>query len=67
MTLNEYSEWRANPQTKEIFKVIDQYIKNLQEDLGNTAGWDSKTDARHAGSIYALKWVLAMEYEETKE
>ncbi len=67
MNLEDFTDWRASPLTKEIFASIEQRIGDILLDLGVSAGRDSVEDARRSGAIVALRDVLNIEYEDTKQ
>ena len=66
MTSTEFKDWRASPQTKEVFNLIANRVQDLREDLGRNAGYHDVEDARRSGAIQALLDILSIEFEETQ-
>jgi hypothetical protein len=66
VTLEDFKDWKASPQTKEIFNLVAERIYNLQVELGLSAGADSILDAKRSGAIQALTDLLTIDHEETQ-
>lgn len=67
MTKADFSDWKANPITKQVFSQIRKRIVDLQEELGGTAGQSVLEDGKRVGAIQAYLDFLDIEYEASDD
>ena len=54
----DFIDWKSNPITKEVFSSLHERIRQLQEELGGSAGLDVRQDAMKVGAIQACRDFL---------
>jgi hypothetical protein len=67
MQKSDFIDWKNHPTTREVFKILEQYISGLQKELGEQAGKDSYLDAIKVGAIRAYTDVLEIEFGDGQE
>jgi len=60
ITKADFIDWKTHPVTKEVFASLHERIFQLQEELGGSAGIDTRMDAMKVGAIQACKDLLEM-------
>ena len=63
MTKSDFIDWKASPLTKALFNRIQGNILGLQEELGKSAGVDTRLDAIKVGAIQAYNDVLDIDFD----
>ena len=61
---SDFIDWKSHPVTKEVFASIYERIRQLQEELGNTAGSDVRQDSLKVGAIQACRDILELNVED---
>lgn len=64
MTKSDFIDWKSDPRTKEVFKVIEQECFIIAERLARVAGQNDKQDRYESGVIRGMERILDVNYEE---
>ena len=64
MNSDEFSSWKANPVTKQVFAAIQELIYEGQVELGYSAGADPIVDRYKVGKINGLQTILDLTIED---
>lgn len=73
MTLNEWKEWKVNPQTVEFFAFLNRLREITKEEwaqdlyVGGTADATSQRNAGALGQVRLLDVLLRIDYESIEE
>ena len=61
---SDFIDWKSNPVTKEVFSLVNERIRQLQEELGGSAGADVRQDSMKVGAIQACRDILEMSIDD---
>ena len=61
---SDFIDWKSHPVTKEVFSSITERIRQLQEELGGSAGESVRQDAMKVGAIQACRDILELNIED---
>jgi len=73
MTKEAFEEWKSNPTTIEIYKILGDLKKSLQDNLANgqtlcsTADATMGSTARMIGNIEGLNQLLNISFEDEEK
>lgn len=64
ITKGDFLEWKANPVTKKLFIILEQWIEIGKEELSTSAGENPLTDRERVGKLNAFKDVLGVNSDD---
>ena len=68
MNRNDFKDWQSYPITKALYQALELRIRELEDELGRTAGSDSLNDSKRVGAIQAIRDIMDVDwFEETQE
>ena len=67
MTKDEFTDWKNDPRTKEVFVAIERECFQIATRLAKVAGLDDKSDRYESGVIRGMERLLEIEHEESEE
>ena len=65
MTKDEFTDWKNDPRTKEVFTVIRSECFEIAQRLSTVAGLDDKSDRYESGVIRGMERILEIDYEDS--
>ena len=63
MNKQDFADWKRHPITEVVFSQLTSRIKDLQDQLGNSAGINPILDSQRVGAIKAYTDMVLTEYE----
>lgn len=63
MTRQEALDWKQHPVTQEIFRLLNERIREIEQTLGTSAGIDPLQDRFYSGVIAAHKDIILLDFD----
>lgn len=64
VTKEEFLDWKTNPVTQEVFRVIEERVTDAKDILASTAGDDPVADRYLVGMIRAFNELKEITFED---
>lgn len=67
VTKESFRDWKSNPVTKAVMSTIEDRIRNIEVELGMSAGQEPLSDRFKSGAICGYRDLVNITFEETQD
>ncbi len=67
MTKDDFTDWKSQHVTKEVFRLVEDLVKEGMDELSHVAGENPILDSRRVGKLDGLRSLLGITFYDLED